>query len=263
MSSSSPPSDQVDKIMSQEDIVLTLIQGEEGLAWAQSHVGWDAESFESVCKWDNIFCGAHDKVVGITLIDEDLKATVPSELGLLDGLTRLELKGSAIDGTIPSEIASLPSLEILNLSFTSMRGNIPNFSSLKLKELKFANNYFEGTLPFLFGESKGNLVYLDLSENQITGTIPSSIGKILSLEYLDLSDNKLQGSLPVELGNLQHLEMLFLNDNELIGKIPLAMSHAQNLEQLFLFGNAFSGTIPAALGDLAFLINLFVDGEHM
>jgi len=52
-----------------------------------------------------------------------------------------------------------------------------------------------------------SLLYLD--HNQLSGTIPASLGNLSTLESLSLADNQLTGSIPTELGNFTYLASLF------------------------------------------------------
>jgi len=233
-------------------------------AWTSSRIGWDPESYESVCKWDGIRCDQiHDQVQSIILEDQHINwlPELPSELGLLTGLKEIKMRGNFIGGNIPFEVSSLPSLEVIDLSNNPLQGSLPRFFSSLLREISLPNCQLDGTIHFLFGDSMQGLKYLDISGNKITGTLPSSFGEMIAMEYLDLSGNSLQGSLPLEIKELQLLQMMFLNDNQFIGKFPSSLVGANNLQQLFLYGNSFSGTIPAALGDLPNLTNLFIDGN--
>ena len=60
---------------------------------------------------------------------------------------------------------------------------------------------------------------LDLSNNQLNGSIPVQIGDLIYLEHLDLSGNLLTGAIPPEIGNLG-VEELFLKDNRFTGRVP-------------------------------------------
>jgi len=249
--------------LTQEEIVLKLLQNDSSREWAVGKVGWDPESYESVCKWDGIQCGAHDQLEKIILPEEYFEATIPSEFGLLNGLKQLSLaRNIGIVGTLPPEVSALESLEVLDISSTSVQGTMPIFSSKVLKEFNCSDTRLGGTIPFLFGISKDDMLMFDASKNSFSGTIPKSLGNIRNMIYMDLSMNKFVGVLPEEMGNLKSLEGLFVNDNQLLGRIPPGLSHAERLEQLFLFNNSFSGTIPVALGDLSMLKNLFVDGNR-
>jgi len=47
-----------------------------------------------------------------------------------------------------------------------------------------------------------------LQNNNITGPIPSEIGKLSKLQTLDLSDNFFNGEIPPSLGHLRSLQYL-------------------------------------------------------
>ena len=65
-----------------------------------------------------------------------------------------------------------------------------------------------------------NLISLNLSDNQLTGSIPPEIGNLTNLTELRLDYNQLTGSIPSEIGNLTNLEWLTLNNNQLTDTIP-------------------------------------------
>jgi len=47
-----------------------------------------------------------------------------------------------------------------------------------------------------------------LQNNNITGPIPSELGKLSMLQTLDLSDNLFDGKIPPSLGHLRNLQYL-------------------------------------------------------
>jgi hypothetical protein len=61
-------------------------------------------------------------------------------------------------------------------------------------QINLPNVGLTGTLQYLDFSSLTNLLRLDLRENQLTGTIPSSIGTLYKLQYLDLATNFLYGT---------------------------------------------------------------------
>ncbi|KAL8482938.1 hypothetical protein ACS0TY_025837 [Phlomoides rotata] len=65
-----------------------------------------------------------------------------------------------------------------------------------------------------------SLRYLNLSHNDLTGHIPSSLGNMTLLESLDLSTNQLLGEIPRQLTRLTFLAKLNLSMNNLEGQIP-------------------------------------------
>ena len=104
----------------------------------------------------------------------------------------------------------------------------------------------------LWGEcySIENTNSLNLSENGITGQIPSEIGNLSNLEVLVLWGNNLSGGIPFEIGNLTYLEVLSLSWNNLSGEIPSEIGNLSNLKELYLHHNNFSEQIPLEIGNL-------------
>ncbi|CAB4305012.1 unnamed protein product [Prunus armeniaca] len=71
-----------------------------------------------------------------------------------------------------------------------------------------------------FGNLRG-LVLLNLSNNSLTGRIPSSLGDLTVLESLDLSQNQLSGRIPNNLAQLTFLAYFNVSHNHLSRPIPL------------------------------------------
>ncbi|MCI12956.1 receptor-like protein kinase, partial [Trifolium medium] len=65
------------------------------------------------------------------------------------------------------------------------------------------------------------LIALNLSRNQLVGSIPSNIGEMQSLEFLDLSRNQLSCVIATSMANIEQLGVLDLSYNTLSGKIPI------------------------------------------
>lgn len=110
------------------------------------------------------------------------------------------------------------------------------------------NNNFSGTLDDVLG--KGNntrLLMLSISNNSITGTIPSSIGMFSHMYFLLMSENQLEGQIPIEISNMSNLKMLDLSQNKLIGAIPKFT--AGSLRFMYLQQNDLSGFIPFELSE--------------
>ncbi len=131
----------------------------------------------------------------------------------------------------------------------------------KVKVLKLSNNNLSGSIPSSIGQLS-NLIELRLMENGypnagIVGGIPVEIGQLANLTILDLSSNILSGNIPVELGNLTKLEELYLNRNKLMGTIPPEIGQLQELNTLFLEQNEnLEGPLPNELANLSKLERL-------
>jgi hypothetical protein len=87
----------------------------------------------------------------------------------------------------------------------------------------------------------GRVTRLSLRENDLTGTIPSVLGRLTSLERLDLQGNDLTGSIPGELVNLNNLQRLDLDYNQLTGALPSWLGNLGNLQILDLNDNLLTG----------------------
>lgn len=131
------------------------------------------------------------------------------------------------------------------------------------------------------------LIVLELSlSSHLVGTIPSSLGRLDSLDTLRLFDNALTGTIPAELAALMDLTALFLHSNDLTGPIPTAFAfgaltalelsdnrltgtipssfvNLTALRTLHLFNNRLSGTIPSSVGALMALQNLSLSGNDL
>ena len=62
---------------------------------------------------------------------------------------------------------------------------------------------------------------IDVSNNSLSGRIPTSLGAITGLKFLKLSNNKLSGEIPQQLSTtLTFLGYLNLSNNQFVGPIP-------------------------------------------
>ncbi len=91
------------------------------------------------------------------------------------------------------------------------------------------------------------LIELRLSDNELTGQIPSELGNLGSLRILNLKENRLSGPIPAELGNLSNLTVLKLRGNDLSGAIPSELTRMTNLTILWLGHSKLTGCIPGGL----------------
>src|SRR5438045_8822483 len=64
---------------------------------------------------------------------------------------------------------------------------------------------------------------LILYDNQLSGSIPASIGKLTKMQILDLFYNQLTDTIPASIGKLTNLIYLYLDINQLNGPIPASM----------------------------------------
>ncbi|KAM0066537.1 putative protein kinase RLK-Pelle-LRR-XII-1 family [Helianthus debilis subsp. tardiflorus] len=139
----------------------------------------------------------------------------------------------------------------------------------RLQMLSLAKCKFQGVLPRSIGvipSSLGNchhLLTLYVNDNKLNGKIPIQLLQLSSLSItLDLSQNNLFGSLPIEVGNLNMLTTLNLSDNSFSGNIPSSLGGCSSLLRLSLKGNLFQGMIPLSLNSLKGLVELDISHNN-
>jgi Leucine-rich repeat (LRR) protein len=131
-----------------------------------------------------------------------------------------------------------------------------------ITSLDLGGNQLSGSIPDSLG-NLSNLQSLHLGFNELIGSIPDSIGNLSNLQNLDLYSNQLSGSIPDSLSNLSHLQYLRLNFNQLSGTIPNSLGNLSNLQWLYLRDNQLSGTIPDWLGNFSNLQVLDLDYNQL
>ncbi|XP_048131305.1 probable LRR receptor-like serine/threonine-protein kinase At3g47570 isoform X2 [Rhodamnia argentea] len=181
-----------------------------------------------------------------------LSGVIPSNLGNLRNLSRLELSDNNLGGTIPSSLGNLTKLIGLYLGGNNFRGQIPshlsNCRSLNLLDLS-SNNLGGAIPPQLIGLSSLTII-LNLSHNHLTGVLPTEVGNLRALTALDISDNLLVGEIPRSLGACTGLTSPRLGGNFFHGSIPQSIRLLGGIEELDLSHNNLSGRIPEFLAVL-------------
>ena len=81
------------------------------------------------------------------------------------------------------------------------------------------------------------IIYIDLQQNGLKGTISASVGNFDKLSALGLSHNELEGAIPDSIGNLVQLESLTLHDNTLDRLIPESIGNLTRLKWLIVHNN--------------------------
>ncbi|CDP12430.1 unnamed protein product [Coffea canephora] len=188
------------------------------------------------------------------------------ELSFITSLTKcqylsiLVFSDNPLNGIIPNSVSNLStSLQMLSASDCKIKGSIPNgignFSSLI--QLDLSNNELNGSLPARIKDLhmlQG--MDLNLGQNQIMGSIPKCMGNFTSLRNLNLSHNRLNSTPPVEIWNLKDLLELDLSSNLLSGSLPQAITNMKMANWVDLSINQLSGGIPDSIGEMQNLKNL-------
>ncbi|KAM3729863.1 hypothetical protein ACB098_12G043000 [Castanea mollissima] len=192
----------------------------------------------------------------IDLSSCNLGPDFPKWLSTQDSATYLDISHNGISNTIPLWLLGKAfSPDYLNLSNNKFSGILNNFLCLNLVPslifLDLSNNQLSGGLLDCLGQWQ-NLIILNLASNNFSGQIPSSMGSLINLRILDLSNNNFLGELPLSLRNCTMLSFINLRDNSFSGKLPAWMGESLlSLVILNLHSNKFHGCIPQQLCWLA------------
>jgi hypothetical protein len=166
----------------------------------------------------------------------------------------LSLPGNSIRGTLPEELELLSTLSIIQLQDNGLSGTLPErmWSSWgALVFLNVYNNSLEGSIPseVAYLANAKHLNTLSLRSNRFSGSLPSELG-LLHVEFLSLSGNAFSGNLPSELGTLTNVRDLYLHDNQFFGTIPSTLGLLSKLTRLELHNNDIMGSVPQEVCDL-------------
>ena len=127
-----------------------------------------------------------------------------------------------------------------------------NIVKLELKE-----NNLVGTLPAELGILSDTLRTINIRNNTVSGAIPSRmVFQLTNLEVLDLSSNKFSGLLTRELFDATSLTRLSLFENNLSSSIPSELGLLTKLDVLDLGSNQLTSTIPTTIALLSNLAGL-------
>ena len=105
-------------------------------------------------------------------------------------------------------------------------------------------------------DNSGYVKSIQLSGNNLTGTLPPEIGDLSRLSSLQIDNNNISGNIPSEIGNLADLTILFLDNNDFTGMVPESFGDLSKLEILYLDNNDLSGAIPESFTNLTFVQKL-------
>ena len=218
--------------------------------------GWDTETMPPIvghfAQWHGLFV-RDEALTQIELSRNNLRGTLPPELGRLSRLRKLSLERNHLTGSIPPAFGKLASLKILHLRGNWLTGLPPEIGNLSNLRILYLGDNQLTTLPLELGKLS-NLRVLRLQGNYLT-ILPSELGNLLNLRDLRLQGNRLT-KLPREIGKLANLEYLDLSSNQLSGEVPSELCQLSRLEVLYLGENNLTGSLPRCLMDLQNLTTL-------
>ena len=124
--------------------------------------------------WSGVTCSdSFGFVIDLSLPENDLLGSIPSEIRGLSALQSLDLSGNTLTGSLPTTIGQLGSLVGLYLT----------------------ENFLTGTIPTTI-TSVTTLQEIFLDVNQLIGSIPTQLNQLVNLVTLQLGSNFFDGLLP-------------------------------------------------------------------
>ncbi|KAK3128338.1 hypothetical protein QOZ80_6BG0460240 [Eleusine coracana subsp. coracana] len=214
----------------------------------------------SLTRW----LGSLSSLLSIDLNHNSLSGPVPSNISQLTKLNQLDISYNLLQGTLTEEhLANLSKLDTLVMSSNHLRISVGTnwVPPFQLNELKLHSCPLQSQFPQWL-QTQTKMVTMDLHDTRIIGPLPNWLGtSLISLVSLDLSSNQLTGEIPTSLVHMKSLAFLKLDSNQLEGQIP---DMPGNIRVLDLSNNSFTGPLPHNLGnDLQFvsLSNNHINGS--
>nr|XP_027121461.1 receptor-like protein kinase [Coffea arabica] len=224
---------------------------------------WKIQSLQNLLVYQNNLSGEIPieitelkQLRNLSLFENQFTGVVPQGLGINSTLVQIDLTSNRFTGPIPPDLCFGNQLRKLNLGQNDFRGSIPPGvgSCSNLTRLILKQNHLTGIIPD-FVENP-NLVYINLSSNNLSGEIPISLANLTKVTSIDLSMNKLSGPIHPELGRLVELQAIDLSHNSLEGELPFQLSTCEKLSELEVSNNLLNGSIPASFRSLTELSTL-------
>ncbi|XP_034706372.1 receptor-like protein EIX1 [Vitis riparia] len=154
------------------------------------------------------------ELTDVVLNNAGISDSIPKWFWKLDlHLDELDIGSNNLGGRVPNSMKFLPESTV-DLSENNFQGPLPLWSSNVMK-LYLNDNFFSGPIPLEYGERMSMLTDLDLSSNDLNGTIPLSFGKLNNLLTLVISNNHLSGGIPEFWNGLPYLYAIDMNNNNL------------------------------------------------
>ncbi|XP_057441398.1 leucine-rich repeat receptor-like serine/threonine-protein kinase BAM3 [Lotus japonicus] len=224
--------------------------------------------------WHNNFTGAipsklglNGKLTELDLSTNKLTGLVPKCLCIGKRLRILILLNNFLFGSLPAELGQCYTLQRVRLGHNFLTGSIPKgllyLPELSLLELQ--NNYLSGWLPQeeTTSTAKSKLGMLNLSNNNLSGSLTTSIGNLPTLQIMLLHGNKFTGEIPPDIGRLKNILKMDMSFNNFSGNIPLEIGNCFLLTYLDLSQNQLSGPIPVQLSQIHILNYLNISWNHL
>ncbi|KAA8535522.1 hypothetical protein F0562_030525 [Nyssa sinensis] len=148
-----------------------------------------------------------------------LGGIIPLYLSNSSKLARLTLEANLFTGPVPKSLGNLEQLSWFNVGGNQLTGEtgspelhfltaLTNCRSLKWLIVDY--NPLDGIIPNSIGNNSSPLQTFSAFSCQIKGHIPRGVGTFRNLNFIDLSNNNLNGTIPSTIVGLESLQRLYL-----------------------------------------------------
>ncbi|KAI5587314.1 hypothetical protein BDE02_05G023800 [Populus trichocarpa] len=206
--------------------------------------------FESFCTLPSSI-GCLSQLVRLNLSLCESLVSLPDNIDELKSLVELDLYSYSKLASLPNNICKLKCLAKLNLGRQPELAGLPdNIGDLRsLIDLNLSSCSGLASLPDSIGGLR-SLTRLDLYGCSGLASLPDSIGRLKSLEDLDLSGCSRLASLPDNIGGLKSLKVLDLNGCSRLASLPNNIGALKSLQWLCLDGCLGLPSLPDSIGGL-------------
>ncbi|XP_023749738.1 leucine-rich repeat receptor-like protein kinase TDR [Lactuca sativa] len=186
--------------------------------------------------------------------------TLPLQL-----VSLLSLKSSLVDplNTFkdwdPSPSLSKPGFEHVWCSWSGIKCDPRTF---QINSLDVSNRNLSGTIPEAI-KYLTHLHHLNISVNNFAGPLPTAIFGLTFLRTLDVNHNLFNSTFPPGISKLKFLTFFNAFSNSFTGPLPQELVRLRFLEHLNLGGSYFEGEIPKSYGGFQGLKFLYLAGNSL
>jgi Flp pilus assembly protein TadG len=242
----------------------TLFQSTQPKKWTNV-AGW---TYLDECEWFGVTCtprapdggeaASRMVVTSIHLNFNNLRGTVPVDLGLLTSIESFRVNTNYLTGTLPWSLGQWTQLVNFSVYKNALTGSIPESTSswVNVQSILMQENQLNGTLPSMPLGSWTKLQEFNVVRNALTGSVPSSVGQWSNIHSAQFSVNRLNGTLPDTIGQWTAIEEFRISSNALTGTIPDSVSSWRYVRDAYFHDNNITGAMPTGLCDDALIANL-------
>jgi hypothetical protein len=209
---------------------------------------WNLTQIQELHLYDNLFTGTiSSRISQLTLLkrfvlhENSFFGPIPDSFPV-SKLDYLKIDRNYFSNTIPANFQNAHLLLSIYLGSNGFSGTFSLGNQIPdLGDIQVYDNFFRGNLTYL--QDYEEMVFLSLSDNMFTSTLPFSNWTILGV--YESSRNYFTGSFPALYSNLSYLVEFNIGGNFLTGSLSTSTTlFGDQLTEFNISFNFFSGTIP-------------------